>query len=136
MLLTGSIPMTTRFKSVDEYIASQPEAVQEALERVRNAIGRALPGVEEVISYAIPTCKVQGGAVLHFAGWKKHYSLYPATDGVIATFKEDLAPYEIRKRTLRFPVDKPVPVALIERIAKFRAKEVAEKAKTAAPTNQ
>ncbi len=125
----------TKFKSVDEYIASQPEAVQGILERVRSTIRKAVPGAEEVISYKIPTYKLRGGPVLYFAGWRKHYSLYPATDHVVAAFRDDLAPYEVTKGTIRFPFSRPVPVKLIERIAKSRAKEVAEreKPKAAAP---
>jgi uncharacterized protein YdhG (YjbR/CyaY superfamily) len=124
----------TDFKSVDEYIASQPEAVQGVLERVRSIIRKAVPGAEEVISYQIPAYKVQGGRVLYFAGWKKHYSLYPATEQLVAALRDELAPYELRKGTIRFPLSEPIPVKLIERIAKFRAKEVAEleKAKAAA----
>jgi uncharacterized protein YdhG (YjbR/CyaY superfamily) len=117
----------TDFKSVDEYIASQPEAVQSVLERVRRTIRKAVPGAEEMISYKIPAYKLRGGPVLYFAGWKKHYSLYPATDRVVAAFKDDLAPYEVSKGTIRFPLSEPVPVKLIERIAKFRATEVAER---------
>ena len=125
----------TNFKSVDEYITSQPEAVQRILGRVRSAIRKAVPGAEEVISYQMPTYKLQDGPVLYFAGWKQHYSLYPATARVAAAFKDDLVPYEVNKGTIRFPLSEPVPVKLIERIAKFRAKEVAErqKAKAAAP---
>src|SRR5258706_4491440 len=119
------------FKSVDEYIASQPEAVQGILGRVRSTIRKAVPGAEEVISYKIPTYKLLGGPVLYFAGWKQHYSLYPATERVIAAFKDELAPYEVNKATIRFPLSQSVPVKLIGRIAKFRAKEVAEKAKAA-----
>ncbi len=121
--------------SVDEYIASQPEVVQGVLERVRSTIRKAVPRAEEVISYKIPTYKLHGRPVLYFAGWKEHYSLYPATDHVVAMFKDDLEPYEVNKGTIRFPLAGPVPVKLIERIAKFRAKEVAarEKAKGVAP---
>jgi uncharacterized protein YdhG (YjbR/CyaY superfamily) len=61
--------------------------------------------------------------LLYFAGWKHHYSLYPATDDLVETFKDDLAPYEVDKGTIRFPLSQPVPVKLIERIAKFRVKE-------------
>jgi uncharacterized protein YdhG (YjbR/CyaY superfamily) len=127
--------MKTDFKSVDEYIASQPEAVQSILGRVRSAIREAVPRAEEVISYKIPTYKLHGSAVLYFAGWKQHYSLYPATERVVAAFKDELSSYEVKKGTIRFPLDQPVPVKLIGRIAKFRAKEVAgrEKAKAAAP---
>jgi uncharacterized protein YdhG (YjbR/CyaY superfamily) len=125
----------TDFRSVDEYIASQPEAVQGVLEHLRTIIRKAVPGAEEVISYQIPTYKLHGRAVLYFAGWKQHYSLYPSTDRVVAAFKKDLAAYELKKGTIRFPLSEPVPVKLIERIAKVRAKEVAERenAKAAAP---
>jgi uncharacterized protein YdhG (YjbR/CyaY superfamily) len=122
----------TDFKSVDEYIASQPEVVQGLLERVRSTIRKAVPGATEAISYKIPTYKLHGGPVLYFAGWKQHYSLYPATDHVVAAFKDDLAPHEVNKGTIRFPFSEPVPVTLIERIAKFRAKEVAEREKAKA----
>ena len=124
----------TDFKSVDEYIASQPESVQGVLERVRSTIRKALPGAEEVISYKIPTYKLQGSSVLYFAGWRRHYSLYPANDHVVTAFKDDLAPYEVHKGTIRFPLSQPVPVKLIGRIAKFRAKEVVEREKAKAAT--
>jgi uncharacterized protein YdhG (YjbR/CyaY superfamily) len=71
-----------------------------------------------VISYKIPTYKLPAGAVLYFAGWKRHYSLYPVNERVVASFKDDLAPYEVNKGTIRFPLSEPVPVKLIERIAK------------------
>ena len=124
----------TEFKSVDEYIASQPEAVQDVLARVRSTIRKAMPGADEVISYQIPAYKLHGRTVLYFAGWKQHYSLYPSTDHVVAAFKDDLARYEVSRGTIRFPLSEPVPVKLIERIAKFRANEVVEreKAKTSA----
>jgi len=119
----------TDFKSVDEYIATHPEDVQSILQRVRSTIRKAVPGAEEVISYQIPAYKLPAGPVLYFAGWKQHYSLYPATDRVVAAFKDDLAPYKVSKGTIRFPLSQPVPVKLIERIAKFRAKEAATRAR-------
>ncbi len=127
----------TAFKSVDGYIALQPEAAQGVLNHVRSIIRKAVPAAEEVISYNIPAYKLGGGPVLYFAGWKRHYSLYPATGPVVTTFKDELAPYKVTKGTIRFPLSEPIPVKLIERIAKFRAKEVAgsEKAK-AAPMKQ
>jgi uncharacterized protein YdhG (YjbR/CyaY superfamily) len=122
------------FKSVDEYIASQPEAVRGVLQRVRGAIRKALPEAEEVISYQIPAFRLNRRIVLFFAAWKEHYSLYPALE-VASAFKDDLVRYNVSKGTIRFPLSEPVPVKLIERIAKFRAKVVAErqKAKAAAP---
>ena len=117
----------TEFKSVDEYIAGQPDALRAVLKRVRAAIRKALPGAEEVISYKIPTYKLKGTAVLYFAGWKHHYSLYPASASLVAALKEDLAPYKVNKGTIRLPLSEPVPVNLIERIAKFRAKGLAKR---------
>lgn len=119
----------TEIKSVDEYMASQPEAVQGILSSVRSAIRKAVPSAEESISYKIPTYKLEGRPVLYFAGWKKHYSLYPASDGVVAAFEDDLAPYAVAKGTIRFPLSAPVPVKLIENIARFRAKEVSRSEK-------
>jgi uncharacterized protein YdhG (YjbR/CyaY superfamily) len=119
----------TDFKSVDEYIATHPKDIQAILQRVRSAIRTALPGAEEVISYQIPTYKLHGGYVVYFAGWKQHYSLYPANGHLVAAFKHDLAPYKVSKGTIRFPLSQPVPVKLIERIAKFLAKQAAERAR-------
>jgi uncharacterized protein YdhG (YjbR/CyaY superfamily) len=126
----------TDFKSVDEYIASLPRAAQDVLKRVRSTIRRALPEAEEVISYQIPACKLHSSRVLYFAAWKRHYSLYPATEGVVAAFKGDLKSYEVSKGTIRFPLSEPVPVKLIERIAKFRAKEITERANAKTPTRK
>lgn len=115
------------FKSVDEYIASQPAAVQSILEQVRSTIRDALPAAEEVISYQIPAYKLHGDRVIFFAGWKQHYSLYPVGERLVAAFKDELARYKISKGTIQFPLSEPVPVKLIGRIAKFRAKEVADR---------
>jgi len=125
----------TDFQSVDAYIAAQPEAVQGLLERVRAAIRKAVPGAEEVISYRIPTYRLPAGPVLYFAGWKAHFSLYPASERLVGAFKDELAGFKINKGTIRFPLGEPVPHKLIERIARFRAAEVAERAaaKTARP---
>ena len=115
------------FQSVDEYIASQPEAVQSLLRQVRTAIRKAVPEAGEVISYKIPTYKLHGQAVLYFAGWQKHYSIYPASDRLVSALQDELASYTVNKGTIRFPLSEPVPVKLIGRIAKFRAKEVADR---------
>jgi uncharacterized protein YdhG (YjbR/CyaY superfamily) len=117
----------TEFKSVDEYIAAQPPASQVALGRVRCAIRAAAWGAEEGISYKIPAYTLHGAVVLYFAGWKQHYSIYPADDRLLAAFKGQLDRYKASKGTLRFPLSEPVPVQLIERIARFRANAVAER---------
>ena len=113
------------FNSVDEYIAAQPESAQPALKLARKTIRAAVPKAEEVISYKMPTYKLHGEVVIYFAGWKKHFSIYPATRGVLEAFKKELAVHEVVKSTVRFPLSQPVPEKLLLRIAKFRAKEVA-----------
>ena len=117
----------TDFRSVDEYLATQPAAVRAVLERVRGAIRRALPKAEEAISYQIPAYKVDGAVALYFAGWKEHVSLYPVSAAMIAAFADEIAPYVASKGTLRFPLSSPVPLRLIGRIAKLRAEEALEK---------
>jgi uncharacterized protein YdhG (YjbR/CyaY superfamily) len=112
-----------KYSSVDDYIESQPEQARASLQRVRTAIQRAVPEVEESITYNMPTYKLRGERLLYFAGWKEHYSLYPASSLLIAAFQTDVAPYKINKSTLQFPLSKPVPVELIERIARFRTTE-------------
>ncbi|MBV8207918.1 MAG: DUF1801 domain-containing protein [Acidobacteria bacterium] len=116
------------FKSVDQYIVAKPEPAQAALQRVRKSIRSALPGADEIISYNIPAYRVSGAVVIFFAGWKQHYSLYPAGPLLIEAFKDELAGCTISKGTIRFPLSKPVPTALIARIAKFRAKEMEQRA--------
>jgi uncharacterized protein YdhG (YjbR/CyaY superfamily) len=120
------------FKTVDEYIATHPENVRAVLRLVRGTIRKAVPSAEEVISYQIPAYKMQGAAVIYFAGWKEHYSIYPASDRMVKAFKNELAPYKVSKGTIRFPLSEPVPVKLIEGVAKFRAKEASERVKAKA----
>jgi uncharacterized protein YdhG (YjbR/CyaY superfamily) len=119
----------TDFKSVDEYIAAHPPEVQRILQLVRGSIVKAVPEADEGISYQIPTLELDGRYVIYFAGWKRHYSVYPAGSRLVAAFAKELAPYEVRKGTIRFPLGKPVPVRLIGRIAKFLAEEARERAR-------
>ncbi len=116
--------MKRDIESVDKYLAVQPETARRALSQVRSAIRKAVPKADETISYKMPTYKLNGERLLYFAGWKQHYSLYPATKRLLAALKDDLKPYEVAKSTVRFPLAEPVPTKLIARIAKFRAQEV------------
>ena len=121
---------------VDDYIAAQPKEAQVALRLVRGAIRKSLAGAQETINYKMPTYKQEGKAVIYFAAWKAHYSVYPASPELLAAFKDDLAPYEIEKSTIRFPYSEPVPTSLIERIATFRATEAAARAKPKTPARR
>ena len=95
------------------------------LKRVRSIVRKAVPGAEEVDLVPDPAYKLHGRPVLYFAAFKEHYSVYPSNTRLVAAFKDELAGYELSKGTIRFPLSEPVPVKLIEGIAKFRAKEVA-----------
>ncbi len=109
--------------SVAEYIASQPKDVRPTLRRVRAAIRKALPKAVETLSYKIPTYRLDRKAVIYFAAWTHHYSIYPATRTLVAALGDELAGLEIEKGTIRLSYDTPVPAGLIARIAKFRASE-------------
>jgi uncharacterized protein YdhG (YjbR/CyaY superfamily) len=115
--------------SVDEYISAQPEAIRPKLEQVRAAIRKAVPEAVEVIGYGMPGYKLQGKAMLYFAGFKEHYSLFAASGTFFAALEEELRGYELRKGTIHFELTKPVPVKLISRIAKLRAGGIAAAAK-------
>lgn len=110
---------------VDEYISAFPVDVQKKLEQMRAAIIKAAPNAEETIGYGMPTYKLNGNLV-HFAGWKNHIGFYATPNGN-ETFKEDLSVYKQSKGAVQFPLDKPLPVALIARIVKYRVKKNLEK---------
>ena len=112
----------TSLKNIDEYIGGFPVEVQEILQKVRETIHRAAPKAEETISYNMPTFNLNGHYLIYFAGYKHHISLYPAPSGV-PEFREEIAPYESGKGTLKFPLDKPIPYGLIRRVVKHRIKE-------------
>jgi uncharacterized protein YdhG (YjbR/CyaY superfamily) len=118
-------------KSVDEYIAAQPEAVRPKLEQVRAAIRKAVPDAVEGIAYRMPGYKLHGKPLLYFAGFKEHYSLFAASGTLLATLEDELKGYELRKGTVHFSLTKPVPMKLISRIAKLRAAGIAAVAKNA-----
>jgi uncharacterized protein YdhG (YjbR/CyaY superfamily) len=113
-------------KNIDEYIAGFPPDVQEILEKIRSTIKKAAPDAEETINYQMPTFTLKGNLV-HFAAFKKHIGFYPTPTG-IEKFKDELSGYEGAKGSVQFPLDKPIPFALISRIVKFRVKENLDRA--------
>jgi uncharacterized protein YdhG (YjbR/CyaY superfamily) len=122
----------TNFLSVPEYIAHQPKQVQPALRTVRAILRKALPRATEGISYQIPVYKVDEQMVLYFAGYARHYAIYPATPRLIAALGKELSGSLRHQATIRFPIDAPVPKTLIARIAKLRAAEAEERARAKA----
>ena len=114
-----------QFKTVDEYIGSFSKSVQDVLEKLRRTIQKAAPEAEEVISYQIPTYKLNGSLV-HFAAFKNHIGFYP-TPSAIKVFKKELSRYETAKGSVKFPMDKPIPFDLVRKIVEYRVKENSEK---------
>ena len=113
---------------VDKYIASFPKEVQERLQAIRQIILKEVPDAEEKIGYGIPTYKLNGKNLVHFGGFKNHVGFYPTPSGLSA-FEKELSAYQAGKGSAQFPNDKPLPVALITKIVKFRLKENMEEAK-------
>ncbi|MCZ8285557.1 MAG: DUF1801 domain-containing protein [Bacteroidia bacterium] len=118
---------TQRNPEVDEYIATFPPPTQDLLEQMRSTILKAAPGVEEVIGYKMPAYRLHG-VLLYFAGYKAHIGFYPSGSAIEA-FKKELSAYKGAKGSVQFPLDRPLPVALITKIVKLRVKENLEKAK-------
>lgn len=114
-------------KTIDNYIASFPSDVQEILEKVRMTIRKAAPDAEETISYLMPAFKLKGNLV-YFAAFKKHIGLFPPVTGD-EKLRREASVYAGPKGNLRFPLDKPIPYALISKIVKLRVKENIESAK-------
>ena len=111
----------TKFRTVDEYISSFSKPVQAVLSQVRSAIREAAPAAEEVISYNMPSFRLSG-MLVYYAAYKNHIGFYPTPSGIEA-FKKELAGYEGAKGSVQFPIDEPMPLALIKKIVKFRVKE-------------
>jgi uncharacterized protein YdhG (YjbR/CyaY superfamily) len=123
--------MTNRrstFRNIDEYIATFSPEVQSILEKIRITVKKAAPEAEEKISYQIPTFALMGN-LIHFAAFKKHIGLYPPVKGD-EKINAVLSRYKGEKGNLKFPLDEPIPYALISRVVKFRVKEQLERAES------
>jgi uncharacterized protein YdhG (YjbR/CyaY superfamily) len=114
--------MKSKINSIDEYIDTFPEDMQTILKQVRKTIKAAAPEAGERISYGIPTFTLNDKYLIYFAGWKHHISIYPIPIGDDA-FNQEIAPYVSGKGTLKFPIDKPMPLKLITKIVKLKVAE-------------
>ena len=122
------------YSTVDEYIALAEPKLKKALKEIRKTIKATAPKAEEVISYQIPGYKYHG-MLAFFAGWKKHISFYPAPWGA-ESLKKEMSAYEGSKGTIKFPLDKPMPLTLIKKMVKYRMKLNEEKAALKNPVNK
>jgi uncharacterized protein YdhG (YjbR/CyaY superfamily) len=107
--------------SFDGYVVGFPEAVRRTLKELRATIRAVAPDATERISYGIPTFVLNGNLV-HFAAYERHIGFYPASSGIRA-FRKELAIYKTSKGTVQFPIDRPLPLALIRKIVRFRVAE-------------
>jgi uncharacterized protein YdhG (YjbR/CyaY superfamily) len=112
-------------KSIDQYIQGFPKEVQIILSQLRSTIRNAAPQATEKISYQMPTFYFNGNLV-HFAAHKNHIGFYPTPSGISA-FQKEISGYKNSKGAVQFPMDKPLPLKLVEKIVKFRVKENAMK---------
>ncbi len=120
--------------SIDAYIRGFPSSTQKLLQTIRRTIQKAAPDAVEKISYGIPTFYLNGNLV-HFAGYEKHIGFYPG-GAVVEGFAPDLAGYETSKGTVRFSLDKPLPLGIVTKIVRFRAaKNAAKKTKPTTSAN-
>lgn len=108
----------TNFQSIDEYIEACPPDSQDYLWQIRKLIRSLAPEAKERISYQIAAFELNGKNIIHFAGWKKHVSLYPVPAGSEA-FERQIAKYVDGKGTVKFSLDEPLPLKMIERVVKL-----------------
>lgn len=110
-----------KIQTIDAYIQTTPVETQAILQKVRTLIQQAVPDATEAISYQMPTFKLNGKNLIHFAGWKDHLAIYPTPDGIDNL--PELMPYRTGKGTLQFPLDKPIPYELITKIVLARLQQ-------------
>ena len=118
--------MTVKPETINEYIAAFPQEVQVLLEEIRHTIKETASGATEAISYAIPTFKLKGKNLVHFAAFKKHIGFYATPTGHNA-FEKELSQYKQGKGSVQFPLNEPMPLDLIRRIVEYRVKELSAK---------
>ena len=109
--------------TINEYIEIFPEDVQIILDKISYTIRKAAPEATEAISYGIPTFKLNDRPLVYFAAWKNHIGFYPMPSAAKA-FKRELSVYKQGKGSVQFPLDKPIPYRLVNKIVKFRAREI------------
>lgn len=131
------ISKNVKYETIDEYISLFSSSAQELLISVFITIKKVAPKSEEAISYGIPTLKLNGKNLVHFAGYEKHVGFYPGSKAVLK-FAKEIATYKSAKGSIQFPIDKKMPLSLISKIVKFAVaeNELRSKKKTTKPKNR
>ena len=109
--------------TVSAYIQTAPAKARRQLRQLRAAIKAAASGITERISYRIPTFDIDGRYILYIAAFRDHVGVYPVTAGMVKAHGAAITKYRSGKGTLRFPLDKPIPAALVTKLAKVRVRE-------------
>lgn len=117
------VSTSPKFKTVQEYIASLSPVAKAVVKELRQTIKQVAPTAEDMISYNMPAFTLDGKGLIWYAAWKEHVSIYPRTRVMEKAIKE-LANYEGAKGTIKFPLDKPIPFAMIQKIVKLRMQEI------------
>ena len=121
-MIANKTAKTSVPKDIDDYLARVPDEARATLETLRKTIKAAAPKAVEVISYQIPTFKLDGRMLVSFAAFKNHCSFFPGA-APIKVHAKDLRAYEISKGTIRFPTDKALPASLVKKLVKARIDE-------------
>ena len=119
------------YQDVDEYMAQLPDDRRAVMEQLRSTIRAASPTAKEAISYNMPAFRLDGRFLVSYEAYKRHYSLFPWSDAMLEELGERIRPYAVGKGTIRFPVDRPIPLDLVTDIVRIRARELADEGESA-----
>ena len=117
-----------KYEDVDDYMTGLPDDRRAAMEQLRSTIRAAAPDAIEAISYNMPSFRQDGRFLVSYEAFKRHYSLFPWNDEMVAELGEELKPYAVGKGTIRFPADEPIPVELVTRIIEIKIRQHAQEA--------
>ena len=112
-------------EQIARYLARQPAGTRRTVRKLRSAIRAAAPGAAEHFSYGIPGFRLNGKVLVWYAGWKSHTSMYPISAAIKRAHATQLKGFKLGKGTVQFPLDQALPLALVTKIVKARAREIA-----------
>jgi uncharacterized protein YdhG (YjbR/CyaY superfamily) len=119
---TAAQAAASKPRTIDEYLAALSDDKRAALEKLRKTIRAAAPKAEECISYQLAAFR-QNGMLVAFGATANHCAFYPMSSSTVEAYKDELKDYDTSKGTIRFPADKPLPVALVRKLVKARIAE-------------
>ncbi len=116
-------PIENKVSNIDDYISKFPKQTKDILEEIRTIVNVMVPDAEEFISYGIPTFRLNGKNLVHFAGYEHHIGFYPTSTGIDA-FRSEISKFKHAKGSVQFPLDDPIPYELIRKMVRFRIEEI------------